>query len=114
MILEPGEKVHVIMRRHFETDLRRNFIGEVVAAAECVATVKGHAVVYNSVNNQYEIKPDTRVRIISLTDALNIINIIPRHAKIENTKYVLSADHRLIVTDGESFTLDINEFGISR
>jgi len=114
MILKPGEKVHVIMRRNFATDLRRHFFGEVVAATECVVAVKGHAVVYNSGKNHYEIKPETGVRIISLTDAQNIINIIPRNAKIENTKYVLSADKRLIVTDGKNFILDINEFGISR
>lgn len=35
MILEPGEKVHVIVGRNFEADLRRHFVGEVVAAAEC-------------------------------------------------------------------------------
>jgi len=114
MILEPGEKVHVIVRRNFETDLRRHFIGEVVAAAECAVTVKGRVVVYDPVKCRYEVAPDTRVRILSLTDAGNIINIIPRATKIENVKYVLSADKRLIVTDGESLTLDVNEFGVSR
>jgi hypothetical protein len=111
MILEPGEKIHVIIRRNFETDLRRHFIGEVVSAAEYAATVKGHAIVHNSVTNQYEVKPDTRIRIVSFTDARNIINIIPRHTKIENVKYTLSHGKRLVITDGESFTLDINEFG---
>ncbi|HUV67871.1 MAG TPA: hypothetical protein VMW24_28535 [Sedimentisphaerales bacterium] len=114
MIIEPGEKIHIIVRRNFETDLRRHFVGEVVAAAECVVTVKGHAVVYDPARNQYEVKPDTRVRIVSLTDARNIINVIPRQTRIENTKYMLSTDNRLVVTDGESFTLDINEFGVSR
>ncbi len=114
MILEPGEKVHVIVRRYFETDLRRHFIGEVVAAGECVAKVKGYAVVYDQGEGRYAVKPDVRVRILSLTDARNIINIIPRDTRIENAKYVFSADKRLIVTDGESFSLDINEFGVGR
>jgi hypothetical protein len=115
MILKPGENIHVIMRRNFSTDLRRHFFGEVVAATECVVAVKGHAVVYNSGKNHYEVKPEIQVRIISLTDAQNIINIISRNAKIENIKYVLSADKkRLIVTDGKNFILDINEFGVSR
>jgi hypothetical protein len=114
MILKPGEKIHVIVRRNFETDVRRHFFGEIVAAAESAATVKGHAVVYDLAKNQYEVKPDARVRVVSLTDAQNIVNIIPRQTKIDSIKYVLSADKRLVVTDGESFTLDINEFGVSR
>jgi len=114
MILKPGEKIHVIMRRNFANDLRRHFFGEVVASAECVVAVKGHAAVYNSGKNHYEIKPETGLRIISLTDSKNIINIISRNTKIENIKYKVSADKRLIVTDGKNFILDINEFGVCR
>jgi len=114
MILEPGEKVHIIMRRNFENDPRRHFIGEIVETGEQVAKVKGRAIIFDSVNIQYEVKPDTRVRIISLTDARNIINIIPHETKIDNIKYVMSPEKRLVVTDGENFSLDINEFGVRR
>lgn len=114
MIFELGEKIHVIIRRLFEADLRRHFIGEIVGVSESAVKVKGYAIVLNSVTNQYELKPDTRIRVLSLVDARNIINIIPPKAKIENTKYILSVEKRLVVTDGESFTLDINEFSTNR
>jgi hypothetical protein len=114
MIFEPGEKIHVIIRRLFETDLRRHFIGEIVGVSGLVVKVKGRVIVFNSVTNQYELKPDIRIRILSLIDARNIINVIPREANIEDTKYVLTHEKRLVVTDGESFTLDINEFSTSR
>ena len=100
MILEPGEKVHIIMRRNFENDPRRHFIGEIVEADEQVVKVKGRAVIFDSVNIQYEVKPDARIRIISLTDARNIINIIPHENKIDNIKYVMSPEKKLVVTDG--------------
>ena len=29
MILQPGEKVHVVERRSFDTDIRRHFVGAV-------------------------------------------------------------------------------------
>ena len=64
MILEPGEKVHIIMRRNFENDPRRHFVGEIVEAGDQVAKVKGRAIVFDSANIQYEVKTDTRVRII--------------------------------------------------
>jgi len=114
MIFEPGEKIHVIIRRLFETDLRRHFIGEIVGVSESVVKVKGCVIVLNSVTNQYELKPDTRVRVVSLIDARNIINVIPSEANIEDTQYVLTHEKRLVVTDGESFTLDINEFSTTR
>ncbi len=34
MVLAQGEKVHVILRRNFEGDLRRHFVGEIIAASE--------------------------------------------------------------------------------
>jgi hypothetical protein len=114
MIIEPGEKIHVIIRRLFEMDLRRHFVGEIVGISESIVKVKGRAIVHNSVTNQYEIKPDIRLRILSLVDARNIINIIPREAIIEDVKYVLTDEKKLVVTDGETFTLDINEFSTSR
>ncbi len=114
MIFEPGEKIHVIIRRLFEMDVRRHFIGEIVGASESVVKVKGYVIVLNSATNQYELNTDTRVRIVSLIDARNIINVIPRDAKIEDAKYVLTNEKRLVVTDGETFTLDINEFSTTR
>jgi hypothetical protein len=114
MIIEPGEKILVIIRRLFEMDLRRHFVGEIVGISESIVKVKGRAIVHNSVTNQYEIKPDIRLRILSLVDARNIINIIPREAIIEDVKYVLTDEKKLVVTDGETFTLDINEFSTSR
>jgi len=114
MIFEPGEKIYVIIRRLFETDLRRHFIGEIVGVSESAVKVKGRAIVLNSVTNQYELKPDIRIRIVSLIDARNLINIIPKETNIEDTKYVLNHERRLVVTDGETFTLDINEFSTSR
>jgi len=34
MILKPGERIHVVVRRAFMQDIRRHFIGEVMDATE--------------------------------------------------------------------------------
>jgi hypothetical protein len=39
-----------------------------------------------------------------------LVNIIPRTTDIAAVVY-LEKDNRLVATDGESFALDINEFG---
>lgn len=114
MIIEQGEKVHVIARRSFETDLRRHFVGEVVEAEGVLLRAEGYTYVLDTGTNRYIRRPEKRIRILSLTDALNIINVLPADTALEQVKYEISSDGRMIVTDGNVFQLDINEFGISQ
>lgn len=114
MILEPGTKLHVITRRGFEDDIRRHFAGEVMRATDTTALVRGYTFVLSTSRNEYVRRPDRRTRIISLIDAANIINVIPRDANLETMIYKYTEAQRLVVTDGGSFQLDINEFGSGR
>ena len=114
MILEPGEKIHIITRRTFEGDLRRHFIGEVRKTSEIAIRVEGYAFVFDASLNQYSKRPEKRTRILGLADNGNIINILPTNANLELSKYVQSKERVLVVTDGLSFSLDINEFGSNR
>jgi hypothetical protein len=61
---------------------------------------------------RYIKKPELRTRIFSLVDGINVINLIPPAVILEKVSYRLSADKSLVVTDGEHFSLDVNEFGI--
>ena len=113
MLLEQGEKIHVVQRRSFETDLRRHFVGEVMNVTEWAVRAKGYKFVFDKGKNQYFRLPELRTRIIPLTDASMIINVLPRTAKVDKASYTLNNAARLVVTDGETFSLDINEFGFS-
>jgi hypothetical protein len=114
MLLKKGEKVHVIARRLFEGDLRRHFVGEVKAATDTIARMEGYVFVFDTRKNEYIKKPSLRVRIIALADSNNIVNVIPQSVSIEELSYQTSADNRTVVTDGKSFSLDINEFSSMR
>lgn len=109
-MLEPGEKIHVITRRYFDGDIRRHFAGQVVAASDNVARVQGYAFVFYPGPNEYVRRPETRERIIALSDAGNIIHILPQNVRLENLVYQKSEQNRLVVTDNKSYSLDINEF----
>lgn len=111
MVLKQGEKLHLIIRRNFNEDLRRHFVGEVIEVDETMARVEGFIFVLNTGTNQYNRRLDKRTRIIGLADSGNIINILPEEAKLEDVRYIQSAEQRLVVTDGSTFSLDINEFG---
>jgi hypothetical protein len=113
MVLEQGEIIHVMIRRNFEDDLRRHFAGEVVETEGILARIEGYAFVLDTGSNKYIRLPDKRIRLVGLADPNNIINILPAEAVLSNIVYTRSKEGRLVVTDNESFSLDINEFGKS-
>ena len=114
MILEQGEKVHIIIRRNFEGDLRRHFIGEIVAANNTLARVTGYAFVLDNTTVQFVRRPEKRMRLFGLAESGTIINILPLNTDVESSLYKQSPEGKLVVTDSKNFTLDINEFGSSR
>jgi hypothetical protein len=110
MVLEVGEKIHVIVRRKWEDDVRRHFVGEVTEATENVARAKGYVFVFNPTKYEYIKRPELRDRIVSLTDGGNTINIIPSTVDLDKVSYQMSKNNRLVFAAGE-YSLDINEFG---
>lgn len=98
----------------FEDDLRRHFIGEIQEISETAVRVQGYLFVYDSANNQYQKRELLRTRLITLTDANLVINILPRDVILEDVKYRLDENNHLVVTDEKLFSIDINEFGTFR
>ena len=113
MIIDIGEKVHIIERRYFPEDLRRHFIGEVTRCTENVIRVKGYTWVFDGVKAQFIKKPDEMERIIRLGERMTI-NIIPPEVNLSELKYVIIPQKGLVVTDGKKFSLDITEFTAMR
>jgi hypothetical protein len=114
MVVEKGEKIHVMIRRKFETDLRRHFIGEITAVSGTLVRVEGHSYLLDTLTNQYIRKQHKRSRIIGLGDSGNIVSVLPSNAVLENVTYTQSEQNCLVVTDGKTFSLDVNEFSTMR
>ena len=114
MIVKPGEKIHVIIRRRFLDDIRRHFVGEVKESLDNIVKVEGYAYILDPNTNLFVKKPNGQTRIISLTAGCNIITILPATTNLKELSYRLSKNNRMIVTDGESFCMDVNEFGCNR
>lgn len=113
MVLDVGEKLYIVTRKNFDGDLRRHFAGEVKAVTENTVRVEGLAFVFDLNSGNFVKKPERRVRIFSLTDAAIIIIVLPATSNLEGISYQRSTGNRLVVTDGKTFTLDLNEFGVS-
>jgi len=114
MLIQVGEKIHIITRRLFENDLRRHFVGVVTGADACTLRLSGYAFVFDETQNDFVRLDDRRDRVISLTDGGLVLNILPAGANLEAIRYTTDSQGRRITTDGESFNLNINEFGLKR
>ncbi|MGB5488974.1 MAG: hypothetical protein WBN06_16400 [Lysobacterales bacterium] len=111
MLLEINEKVHVVIRRTFETDLRRHFVGEIKLAIGSIARIEGYFVIFDKNKNTFIKKPSQRVTIMDLSSSGYWVNIIPKEVQLADLKYHYNNINNLTITDGKLFELDINEFG---
>ena len=111
--IQVGDKLHIITRRRFEDDLRRHFVGEVTAISDGLQEIRGYAFIFSAGVNEYKRQPELRTRLFSVAQEGFIVTKIPPEVTIATLKYML-LEKRLVVTDGGSFKLDINEFGSGR
>lgn len=110
LLLDKGEKVHVATRRGFDGDIRRHFAGTVTRVSATAIRIEGYAFVFDAGTGQFNRRPEVRTRVASLVDANLIVKIIPREVDLSKLRYRLSAERRLVVTDEDSFTMDIDEY----
>jgi hypothetical protein len=112
-ILSKGEKVHVLIRREFEEDIRLRFVGEVVEATDIVVRIRGYAFVFDTGGNAFVRSAEQMERIISLVDSGNIIHVIPGEVNLAELRFVEEQD-RNVLTDGKSFSMTTDAFGARR
>ena len=111
MLIVPGDKVHVIERRMFESDIRRHFIGTVDHVDQAAMGATGYSFVYDPGSLTFVRRAEPRIRIIPLAASGFIINLLAESADVAGAYYTTDDQNHLIVTDGDNFSLDINEFG---
>ena len=114
MILNNGDKLHVVIRRNFETEPRRHFIGEVKALSGSIVKLVGHTILFDKTKNMFVKNRGLRSTIMDLAESGYIVNFIPEFVDIGDLKYQYDNEKKLVMTDGKSYELDINEFGINR
>lgn len=109
MILERGEKIHVIHRRHYEKDLHRHFIGVVEDYDQGVARVTGHVYTVDAVKFSFVKRPETRTRLVSIISGDVLVNVIPASVNLEKIVY-RQVRKAVRVTDGGDWHLDLSEY----
>jgi hypothetical protein len=108
MILEKGEKIHVIHRRHMEKEPHRHFVGIVDAYENGIARVTGHIYAVDWVKSAFFRRPELRTRIVSLMSGDVLVNVIPPHVDLE--KIVYKQEKKSVrITDNEKWHMDISD-----
>lgn len=108
MILQKGEKIHVIHRRRFESEARRHFVGVVEAYENGVARVTGYVYAVDRSKYVFVKRPEQRTRIISLLSGDLLVNVIPAKVDLEKVHY--KVENKVTrVTDGGEWHLDLSE-----
>ncbi|MBB3064979.1 hypothetical protein [Limibacillus halophilus] len=113
-ILNVGDKVYIITRRHFPQEVRRHFIGEVQSVQDTAIRASGYTFIFDESRNTFVRKPELRVRVFGTTDSGLIVNIISNAADLEAVSYHANEKGNVVCTDGKYFSLDVNEFTSSR
>ena len=76
MIIEQGNKVHVIYRALFENSSRRHFLGEVQEAEGSVCRLEGFVFIYDQKSTMFLRREEKRITIIDLAESGYVVNII--------------------------------------
>jgi len=111
MIIEVGEKLHIMYRSLYEKSTRRHFIGSVIAAKDSLCRIEGFVFIYDDKRTEFIRKPELRTTIMDLAGSGYIVNVISSDVELKSVIYRYVQDLGLIATDGKKFSLNINEFG---
>jgi hypothetical protein len=108
MVLQTGEKIHIIHRRQFEKDPHRHFVGVVDAYENGIARVTGNIFTVDLVKFSFFRRPEQRTRIIGLGSGDVLVNVLP--PSVDLAKIVYKQEKKSVrVTDGSEWYLDISD-----
>ena len=114
MIIEKNEKVFIMIRRQFDSDLFRHFAGVVEDSTEGIIRVTGYAFNLDRATGEFVRRKDRRTRLFGIGGAGIILNILPENVELESLRYKIGDNGRQILTDDHGFEMNISEFGTYR
>ncbi len=107
-ILSPGEKIHLIHRRHSENEPHRHFVGVVNAYDHGMLRVTGHVFTVDAMTLMFFRRPEIRTRIVAAASGEVLINVLPASVQLDKVVYKVEANG-MRVTDGTEWHLDISD-----
>jgi hypothetical protein len=113
LVLSKGEKILVIRRRLFEEDIRRHFVGEVEEVSPELVRLNGYAFIFDDTDKEFKRRSKLQTNIFSLVDAGIAVIVLPEEIDLEAIRYTINDKGQRVLTDGNSFYLQVSEFGVN-
>jgi hypothetical protein len=107
--LAVGEKIHIVERRQFDSDLRRHFIGEVEYCSDHHLKIKGKLFVYNATSKVFERIEPSRFRIYANDNNIGI-TILPQDFDLPTAVYK-RIPYKLLFCDANGFEMELGDIG---
>ena len=108
MILARGAKVLACHRRLFEEDHLRLFVGTVTDYEAGIAMVRGFTWLRDTTHG-FQRKSDERTKILSISSGAVIVYELPMEVDIPELKVEQLGGHKVVLTDGRKFRIDLSE-----
>jgi hypothetical protein len=112
-IAATGEKILVILRRHFEEEPRRHFAGVVEVCVGALIRATGFLFIHDDVTGEYTRKPEKRTQLFRIDNEVKI-TILPPECDLGALHYAHVDDEGTFFTDGRTFSMDVSEFTARR
>ena len=116
MVINPGERIHVITRKLIvssffrEDEHQRFFAGVVKTSSEHALRAEGYEFVSVSPWKVIDRRPEVRTCVFGIADAGLIIHVLPEAVKIEELRYQVGRGYRMVLTDDSAFSMNMDEF----
>lgn len=111
MIIEPGEKIHVVERQFYEGDVRQHFVGIVERCEGSIVRLEGYlyadVIKLGSVVDFVK-RAGLRTRVISLDSPSLIVRVLPKHVDIDKITYKFDTGGHIRLTDGSDWQMELS------
>jgi len=114
MLLSIGEKIFVIVRPLFQSDLHVHYIGEVQDVSETAVRIRGYVFILDNSSGKFVRREDMRTRIFPLVDAGIVIIVLQGEVILEEVRYSSNDKNQRVITDDKAFEMNVSEFGANR
>ena len=108
-ILDKGDKVLVVYRRMYASDMPHYFVGTVEDFAEGLAAVSGYSWEKEQFAGQMNMIEGIRTKIVPIASGTVLAYLLPREVEIERLVFETLGRDKLWLTDRARFRMNIAE-----
>jgi len=109
MLIDEGDKVLATVRRLYESEYPRFFIGVVEAATETVVRVLGAVYIWDPYRNAVVQREGRRRKLIPFSSPHFIVHSLDRDLDLDAVTFTADTNGRIFLTDGGKPIMELAE-----